>query len=94
MKDLIIGTNSAVEVLETGGVDEEYSSGNGPSEGGTDVLKEESLRDPASAEFGDRVSKADTARPIARHHCLFRFDKSSACLQEVRLVPESLVSIK
>ena len=31
MKDLMIGTDSAVEVLETGGVGEGYPSGNEPS---------------------------------------------------------------
>ena len=36
MKDLIIGTNSAVEALETGGVGVGCSSGNCPSKGAMD----------------------------------------------------------
>lgn len=54
---------------EMGGVDEGCLSGNGPSEGATDFLKK---------EFGDRASKADTTRPIARHWRLFCFDELSA----------------
>ena len=67
MKDLMIGTNSAVEVLEAGGVGEERSSESGPSEGATDVSKV-----PFSSGYGDRVSNGDMARPITCHQCLFR----------------------
>ena len=35
MKDLMIGTGSAVDVLETGGIDEGHSSGNEPGEDST-----------------------------------------------------------
>ena len=42
MKDLMIGTNLAVEVLETGGFDEECSSRNEPNKGAMDLLKKES----------------------------------------------------
>ena len=70
----MIGTNSAVEALETGGADEEYPSGNGPSEGITDVL-EESWRDLVSSKFDGRASKVahlDKRCPITGHQCSFR----------------------
>ena len=90
MKDLMIGTNSAVEVLETGGGDEEYWSGNGPITGATDVLKSKSF----SSENDDRPSKVGKPCPITRHQRLFRSDESSAYLPEARLVFENAVYAK
>ena len=73
----MIGTNSAVEALEVGGVDEECSSESGLNEGATDVSKKASF----SSESGDRASNVGKTRPIARHQFFFRSDKSSAYLQ-------------
>ena len=82
MKELMIGTNSAVEVLEVGGVDEECSSESGPSEGATDALKKVSF----SSESGDRARNVDKTRPITRDQCLFRADGSGAYVCDVSLV--------
>lgn len=90
MKDLMIGTNSAVEGLEAGGVDEEGSSESEPSEGVMSVSK----KVLPSSKSDDRVSKADRARPIMRHQCLFRSDEASAYLQEVSLISGNAMRIK
>ena len=64
MKDLMIGTNSAVEVLETGGFDVGFSLRNEPSKGATDVLKRVSWRDLVSSGYD--VLNTEKLSPVIR----------------------------